>query len=54
MLLFLWELETQISHKIFDLILKYEYPKIFVFCFRDDGGLEIFKKQFSWFYKKYS
>ena len=39
-------------HKIFDLILKYEYQGIFVFqAFRDDGGLEIFKKQFSWFIK---
>lgn len=38
--------------KIFDLLSKYEYQDIIIFqAFRDDEGLEIFKKQLSWFYK---
>jgi len=38
--------------KIFDLLSKYEYQGIIIFqAFRDDEGLEIFKKQLSWFFK---
>lgn len=40
-------------NKIFDLIQKYDYKGIIVFqAFRDDEGVEIFKKQKSWFFKK--
>lgn len=38
--------------KIFDLLSKYKYKGIIIFqAFRDDEGLEIFKKQLSWFFK---
>lgn len=41
--------------KIFDLISKYDYQGILIFqAFRDDEGLEIFKKQLSWFLKNVS
>ena len=36
--------------KIFEILLKQDYQGIMVFqAFRDDEGIEIFKKQFSWF-----
>ncbi len=39
--------------KIFDLLLKYNYQGIIIFqAFRDDEGVEIFKKQYNWFKKK--
>ena len=38
--------------KIFEILLKQSYQGIMIFqAFRDDDGLEIFKKQFSWFIK---
>lgn len=38
--------------KIFEFLLKQNYQGIMIFqAFRDDEGLEIFKKQFSWFLK---
>ena len=41
--------------QIFDLLLKYEYQGLLIFqTFRDDEGLEIFKKQLSWFLKNVS
>ncbi|MDB9940760.1 sugar phosphate isomerase/epimerase [Candidatus Pelagibacter sp.] len=41
--------------KIFDLLLKYDYKGIIIFqAFRDDEGVEIFKKQYNWFKKNYS
>ena len=39
--------------KIFDLLSKYEYKGIVIFeSFRDDEGIEIFKKQYNWFKDK--
>jgi len=36
--------------KIFDLLSKYDYKGIIIFqAFRDDEGVEIFKKQYNWF-----
>lgn len=38
---------------IFELIQRYEYKGLIVFqAFRDDEGIEIFKEQKSWFFKK--
>ena len=38
--------------KIFEFLLKQNYQGIMIFQeFRDDEGLEIFKKKFSWFLK---
>ena len=35
--------------KIFDLLSKYDYNGIIIFqAFRDDEGVEIFKKQYNW------
>ena len=40
-------------NKIFDLLLKYDYQGIIIFqAFRDEEGIEIFKKQKSWFFEK--
>ena len=39
--------------KIFDLLFKYDYKGIIIFqAFRDDEGIEIFKKQYKWFKDK--
>ena len=39
--------------KIFDLLFKYNYKGIIIFqAFRDDEGIEIFKKQYKWFKNK--
>ena len=39
--------------KIFDLLSKYEYRGIIIFqAFRDEEGVEIFKKQYDWFKNK--
>tara|TARA_B110000027_G_C16101585_1_gene293338 strand:+ start:1080 stop:1916 length:837 start_codon:yes stop_codon:yes gene_type:complete len=38
--------------KIFDLLSKYKYKGIIIFqAYRDEEGVEIFKKQLSWFFK---
>ena len=38
--------------KIFDMLSKLNYQGLLIFqAFRDDEGLEIFKKQLSWFFK---
>ena len=40
-------------NKIFDLLLKYDYQGVIIFqAFRDEEGIEIFKKQKSWFFEK--
>jgi sugar phosphate isomerase/epimerase len=39
--------------KIFNLLSKYDYKGIIIFqAFRDDEGVEIFKKQYNWFKNK--
>jgi len=39
--------------KVFDLLLEYQYKGIIIFqVFRDDEGIEIFKKQYNWFNDK--
>ena len=39
--------------KIFDLLSKYKYKGIIIFqAYRDDEGIEIFKKQYNWFKDK--
>ena len=41
--------------KIINLISKYEYKGIVIFqAFRDDEGVEIFKRQFDWFNDKFN
>jgi len=38
--------------KIFELLLKIDYQGIIIFqAYRDDEGIEIFKKQLNWFFK---
>ena len=38
--------------KVFDLLSKYDYQGIIIFqAFRDDEGIEIFKKQLKWFHE---
>ena len=38
--------------KVFDLLSKYDYQGVIIFqAFRDDEGIEIFKKQQKWFHK---
>ncbi len=40
--------------KTFNLLSKYEYKGLIIFqAFRDDEGLEIFKKQMSWLYNNF-
>tara|TARA_B100000131_G_scaffold192021_1_gene184571 strand:+ start:368 stop:1216 length:849 start_codon:yes stop_codon:yes gene_type:complete len=40
--------------KIFNLLSKYEFKGLIIFqAFRDDEGLEIFKKQMSWLYNNF-
>ena len=41
--------------KIIDLMSKYEYRDIIIFqAFRDEEGVEIFKRQYSWFKDKFN
>ncbi|MDA7485763.1 sugar phosphate isomerase/epimerase [Candidatus Pelagibacter ubique] len=41
--------------KIFDLLVKYDYQGLLIFqAFRDDEGVEIFRKQYSWFKDKFN
>ena len=41
--------------KIFDLLVRYDYQGLLIFqAFRDDEGVEIFRKQYNWFKDKFN